>query len=507
PVLRGDLGPDVPDHRRVGEREPRLRRDQVLPVHDGRVGFLAGRHPLPVCTIRPAGAADVRSPAAHAGGRGASGPDGALALPRVLRRVRGEGTALPLTHLAPGRSPGSADRWLRSPRGCPAEGRHVRTASVQPQHVPASLHVLRHVRLEPRGDRDHLRRPVRVDPDRSQAARGVLERVAPGIRRAGHLRVHATGGDRRRAPDGQSRPRDRRPVPAGRHGLRTNAHARARGHGRARQRHARPAGRVPVRRVRERRVSRAELVRRGVPGDHGDVRGQPPVRGSVRDRRGAGRDLSPMVVPACRLRTAAGGAPPPPGPLGPGGGGARAGARLAAGVRRLPEAPHAVDRPGHLRRDRAGPLIADVCGHRQRRGSRRGRGTAAVIPTPALEFRPILPEILLCTFAIVGMLYEAFARRPDPVPHLAIAIVGIGAAAVTAYALWDWGGPSYVLGDTVAVDRFSVVSRFVLLGAAFVGCLYYTHYASRDPGSFRGEFYPLTLFATAGMTLITAAND
>ena len=130
-----------------------------------------------------------------------------------------------------------------------------------------------------------------------------------------------------------------------------------------------------------------------------------------------------------------------------------------------------------------------------------------MIPTPVLEFRPILPEILLCTFAIVGMLYEAFARRPDPAPHLAIATVGIVAAAITAYSLWDWTGSPYVLGDTVAVDRFSVVARFLLLGAALVGCLYYTHYASRDPASFRGEFYPLTLFATAGMTLITAAND
>ena len=94
------------------------------------------------------------------------------------------------------------------------------------------------------------------------------------------------------------------------------------------------------------------------------------------------------------------------------------------------------------------------------------------IPTPALEFRPILPEMLLCAFAIVGMLYEAFARRPDPAPHLAIATVGIVAAAVTAYSLWDWSGAPYVLGDTVAVDRFSVVARFLLLGAALVGCLY-----------------------------------
>src|SRR5207237_8815 len=93
------------------------------------------------------------------------------------------------------------------------------------------------------------------------------------------------------------------------------------------------------------------------------------------------------------------------------------------------------------------------------------------------------------------------------VRHLSIAVVGILASAVSASAFWHWSGSAYVLGDTVAVDKFSVVSRFVLLGAALVGCLYYTHYASRDPGSFRGEFYPLTLFATAGMTLITAAND
>src|SRR5439155_11005929 len=148
--------------------------------------------------------------------------------------------------------------------------------------------------------------------------------------------------------------------------------------------------------------------------------------------------------------------PLPPGPLGSGGGGARAGARAAAGLRPLPEPPHAVDRPGHLRHDRAGSLIADVCGRGWPRGAGRRRGAAAVIQTPALEFRPILPEILLCTFAIVGMLYEAFARRPDPVPHLAIATVGILAAVVSASALWHWTGSPYVMGDTVAVDKFSV---------------------------------------------------
>jgi NADH-quinone oxidoreductase subunit N len=130
-----------------------------------------------------------------------------------------------------------------------------------------------------------------------------------------------------------------------------------------------------------------------------------------------------------------------------------------------------------------------------------------MIPTPPIELRPIFPELLLCGAAIIGMLYEAFAGRASRGVHLVIALVGIAAAAVSELALWDWSGSPYVLGDTVAVDKFSVVAGIVLLGAAALGCLFYSSYAHREPSAFRGEFFPLALFATAGMVLIAAAND
>ena len=131
----------------------------------------------------------------------------------------------------------------------------------------------------------------------------------------------------------------------------------------------------------------------------------------------------------------------------------------------------------------------------------------APIPTPAIVLQPLLPEIVLCVAAIIGMLYEAFSRRSSRAMHLAIAIPGLIGAGYAAFALWDWTGATTVLGDAIAVDRFSVVATVVLVVAAAFGCIYYTHEAGRDSSMFRGEFYPLVLFATAGMVLIAAAND
>ena len=106
----------------------------------------------------------------------------------------------------------------------PAEGRHLRADPVQPGAVPRGLPVLRDLRLGPRGDRDRVRRRVRADPDRREAARRLLLGVAPRVRGAGHVRVHAAGRDRQRRADGEPRARDRRAVPARGHDLRAHAH-------------------------------------------------------------------------------------------------------------------------------------------------------------------------------------------------------------------------------------------------------------------------------------------
>jgi NADH-quinone oxidoreductase subunit N len=129
-----------------------------------------------------------------------------------------------------------------------------------------------------------------------------------------------------------------------------------------------------------------------------------------------------------------------------------------------------------------------------------------VITTPAVDLGPVMPELLLVGAAVVALLLGAIARRIEPVALLVVSLVGVVGAAAACVMLWDWDGGLTVLAGSVAVDRFGVVVRLILLGTAAFGLLYGHHYFERS-GELRPEFYPLVLFATAGMTLIAVAAD
>ncbi|HET9249831.1 MAG TPA: NADH-quinone oxidoreductase subunit N [Actinomycetota bacterium] len=130
-----------------------------------------------------------------------------------------------------------------------------------------------------------------------------------------------------------------------------------------------------------------------------------------------------------------------------------------------------------------------------------------VLPTPELVFEPLLPELCLVVFAIAGLLYEAFARRSEPFVHLWIGLAGVVLAGATSLWLWNWDGAATVFGGTIAADRFAVLARLLLLVVAALGLLLGHQYFSRSDDEPRGEFTPLVLFATSGMTLIVASAD
>ena len=131
----------------------------------------------------------------------------------------------------------------------------------------------------------------------------------------------------------------------------------------------------------------------------------------------------------------------------------------------------------------------------------------AALPTPQIVLEPILPELFLVGFAIIGLLYEALARRAEPIVHLTIGLVGVAFAGAATVWLWNWDGAATVLGGSISVDRFSVLARLLLLVVAALGLLLGDHYFRRSGDEVRGEFTPLVLLATSGMTLIVSAAD
>jgi NADH-quinone oxidoreductase subunit N len=127
-----------------------------------------------------------------------------------------------------------------------------------------------------------------------------------------------------------------------------------------------------------------------------------------------------------------------------------------------------------------------------------------------LIYHPIGPELVLVGVGLAILLLDAVSSKVTHASLALLSLAGIAGAAAYAIFLWRWigepGRPTEVLGGMVAADRFSVFVRLILLGVAALAVVMSYLYLERAD-EVRGEYYPLLLFATAGMTLIAAAAD
>ena len=130
------------------------------------------------------------------------------------------------------------------------------------------------------------------------------------------------------------------------------------------------------------------------------------------------------------------------------------------------------------------------------------------IAPPELVFQPILPEVILAGAAILILLADAIRPLRNRAALAFMAMAGVVGAAVATVFLWNFDSEDTptVLGGMVATDRFSVFFRLVVLASAAVAILLSAHYLQRTHDA-RGEYYALLLFASSGMTLLTAAAD
>ena len=120
----------------------------------------------------------------------------------------------------------------------------------------------------------------------------------------------------------------------------------------------------------------------------------------------------------------------------------------------------------------------------------------------------LLPEIILCTGAMVVLLVNAWRHRTAADSRLAgwIALATLFPSALAVAALWAGGARAADAPFMVAVDGFRFASLALILVATAVTILLSLGYLERE-GLLAPEYYSLVLFAAAGMMFLAGAED
>ena len=158
------------------------------------------------------------------------------------------------------------------------------------------------------------------------------------------------------------------------------------------------------------------------------------------------------------------------------------------------------------------------------------------ISPPSIEYRQLLPMLVVFGVAVAGVLVEAFVPRPRRRPvQLALALAGLAVAfallivVAATSSLFSHSGPGHLVAmGSVGVDGPTLFIQGTILVLAFASVLLlaesgpaggqFVAQAAAVPGSAEEregllagashtEVYPLTMFAVGGMLLFPAAND
>ncbi len=117
-----------------------------------------------------------------------------------------------------------------------------------------------------------------------------------------------------------------------------------------------------------------------------------------------------------------------------------------------------------------------------------------------VQLKAILPEIVLCTGALILLLLELVVKRKETIATLTILLVGL-----VAYLLPQSSGMEAFRGAFVN-DGFGMFFKFLFLFNLLLGVLLAPRYLKIEHSEF-GEYYILMLFSTLGMMFMASAGD
>jgi NADH-quinone oxidoreductase subunit N len=127
------------------------------------------------------------------------------------------------------------------------------------------------------------------------------------------------------------------------------------------------------------------------------------------------------------------------------------------------------------------------------------------LETLNLNYWSIAPEIIVSLVGVLIMLVDAFSKRGARKTNATIALIGLILAFIATVLLGKVGGGSYFSG-MVVIDPIRIFFSVTILIVAIIAVLLAGQFL-RDEGLPPGEFFSLTMFATAGMLLLAGAGD
>ncbi len=113
--------------------------------------------------------------------------------------------------------------------------------------------------------------------------------------------------------------------------------------------------------------------------------------------------------------------------------------------------------------------------------------------------RPLLPEIIMITLALLIIILELFIHRKETIAMFSIATI-----AITAYFIPDSMGETF--GGMFISDGYSIFFKYIFFINLILTVLVSIKYLKIERSEF-GEYYVLILFSTVGMMIMASAGD
>jgi NADH-quinone oxidoreductase subunit N len=127
-----------------------------------------------------------------------------------------------------------------------------------------------------------------------------------------------------------------------------------------------------------------------------------------------------------------------------------------------------------------------------------------VIETPSVSWHGLAPHLALVGGGVLTLIIDAVNPRIRRSILAALTLIAVGLAGWFTFDLHD--RREVIMQGMMVVDGVGLFGTMILLVTCALTVLISYHYLSRRR-IHRGEYYPLILFATAGMTILAAAND